>query len=298
MMKNLQNMQAVASRFWRKYQQVIRISVIFLMLGSSAAEASPALNIQLLSSPPTQFVLPVTPGTVLYSVTNLSHSNITFTMIPITGVEQVSTDPGDCVAVQTLAANASCTLRLQSTTAIMTALGLLRITVLPQLCRSVGPTPDPFGCYRSCQVSYLVLTDIGLLPSSHVANQVYMIRDKTIASCGLNPKTKSLTQCSTLATPGVSLGDPVQLVQTKQHVYILDRLNNTVHSCAIDSDGTFSTCQDSGVGSIFVAPTCMASNATQTAAYVTNEIVNGEDNAIYKCGLNANGSFSACRVAM
>ena len=123
--------------------------------------AQTMFNVALTSSA-TQYVLPLHNGVITYLVTNMTTKTRTITMLPILGVIQTSSDPGDCGATATLQPNASCILSLTTTYDIMTQFNLHVINVAPVVCKTNNPDstiPDLHFCSKTCEPSKLIKAD-------------------------------------------------------------------------------------------------------------------------------------------
>ncbi len=147
-------------------------------------------------------------------------------------------------------------------------------------CQATGNFFDPSDITFNALNTYAYVTDASL-------NKVLV--------CKVDPTTGALSACQDAGGSGFNFPYGIVLDKTNTNAYIVNRRGSSVLRCAINSDGTFSSCQLTGSG--FSGPTDIAliglSNSPSTAfVYITNQL----NNTVSKCNIAADGTLGDCQV--
>jgi DNA-binding beta-propeller fold protein YncE len=252
-----------------------------VLLGSSMLHAQPKFSIIPTSGAITSLLLPANfTETVNYQVTNQTNITRTLTMVPITGVTQISVQrrgAATCSNPFVLAPAQTCTLSLVINGRQVPSAG---INGGPVICKTMGAgnnNPDPLLCSQPDIGNTLAVSVTTSGQHAYVANQLA----NSVSFCQVNPATGLLTQCAVTAT-GLSGLEGIGFNPAGTFFYSANALTNSISVCTVNpSTGALSGCVDSG----------------GTGFNLDNAIsFNPAGNILYTANLGGLGSVSACIV--
>jgi len=268
------------------------IIACMLMLASSVLYAGqPPFSIIPVAGSTTSFLLPGNfTETTSYQVTNQTKTKRILTMVPITGINQV-TGSGNCANPFILSPGQSCTLALTINASQVPATGINGGPVICKTKAANNNAPDPFLCSQPDVESRLAISVTTSLVTvgqyAYIANQF----DNTVSFCQANPATGLLTQCSVTAT-GLSGLEGIGFNPAGTLFYSANASSNSISVCQLNqSTGALSGCIDAG-GSGFNLPNAIAFSPDGTILYTSNL---GGSASVSACLVNAtSGQLSAC----
>jgi DNA-binding beta-propeller fold protein YncE len=271
-----------------KQQIALFIAGILIFSSFTLHAAQPKFSIIPVAGTVTSLLLPSNfSETVSYQVTNQTNITRTLTMVPILGVNQVTTGGGACPNPFILAPQQSCTLNLLINGSQVSSAG---ISGGPVICKTNGandPRPDPFLCSQPSLPNTLAISLTKSGQHAYVANQI----GNSISLCQVNPATGLLSNCAvTVAMPGGPEGIGFNSAGT--YFYSANPLNNSVTVCQVNSTtGALSSCVDSG-GTGFNLPDAVAFSPDGSIFYTSNF---GGGGSVSACLVNpATGLLSSC----
>ncbi len=268
-----------------------------LLLGSTVLHAAQAkFSIVPTSGSITSLLLPSNfTETVSYQVTNQTKITRTLTMVPITGVTQITTGAGVCASPFTLSSQQSCTLTLSINGSQIPSTGIMGGPIVCKTNSSSDPSPDSFLCSQPDIGNTLAVSVTTSGQHAYVANQL----NNTVSFCNVNPATGFLTQCAVTATGLIGV-EGIGFNPAGTFFYGANIIGNTITVCQVNSaTGALIGCVDSG-GTGFGQPDGVGFSPNGSIFYTSNVLnsvsaclVNPTTGLLSSCVNNASPTFSA-----
>ncbi len=282
----------------RKNSLLVSITCMLVLGSPILYAAQPKFSIIPTADSIVSFLLPRNfSETVRYQVTNQTNVTRTLTMVPITGVTQVTSDSGACQNPFTLSSRQSCTLTLTINGSQIPSTG---ISGGPMVCKTKGPSdpsPDFFLCSQPDVGNILAASVTTAGQYAYVANQI----SNSVSFCQVNPATGFFSQCAVTAT-GLGGTEGIGFNPAGTFFYSANPLANSVSVCQVNSTtGALSGCVDSG-GTGFNLPDAVAFSPDGSIFYTSNFaglqgvtacLVNATTGQLSSCVNNASPTFSA-----
>ncbi len=266
----------------------IGISFLLLMLsGIVHAAAQAKFTIVPTAGTVTAALLPSNfKHDVQYQVTNATSITRTLTIVPISGVSQVTTGDNACSSPFTLAPQQSCLLNLQINASQMSSSGILGG---PKVCKAQGnsTSPDLFLCSEPTPAQRLGFSSTTPGQFLFVTNQ----GSGTLSSCQIGSENRLLGGCSIVAT-GFTAPEALAINPLGTRIYITNTSTDAMAVCEHDfSTGEVSACVDAG-GTGFSLPSGVAVSPDGSMLYASN---GGGTKAVTACHIDAaTGELSGC----
>ncbi len=128
-------------------------------------------------------------------------------------------------------------------------------------------------------------------PEVIVIRQVYVANagGNSISVCEINSTNNQITACVN-AFSGDPLDAPVGLMMTSdgKQVYVANSGNGVIALCTVSDDGTFSTCE--GTGIVLASPSDVELNPAETFAYITYPSAS----TVIVCEVADDGTLNTC----
>jgi len=225
--------------------------------------------------------------TVRYQVTNQTKITRALTMVPISGVSQITTDVGACANPFTLSQQQTCTLTLALDGSKLPSAGISSGPIVCKTKAPSDPSPDPFLCSQPAVGNALAVSITTIGQYAYVANQL----DNSVSFCHVNPATGFLSQCAITAT-GLSGVEGIGFNPSGTFFYSANPTNSSISVCQVNSTtGALSGCVDSG-GTGFNLPDAIAFSPDGTILYTSNF---ASPQSVSACLVNATtGLLSSC----
>lgn len=264
-------------------------ALIFDMLSALQAATQPKFSI--IPTTRTAMLVPTNfTKTVQYQVTNQTQITRTLTMVPIQGINQITSGTGACGNTFTLASHQSCMLTLEIHGNQIPP----NIIGGPKVCKTEGQSntsPDPFLCSQPNQSNILSIASAPPGQHAYITNW----NGNSISLCQVN-NDGSLESCSITANSGFDAPEAIAMNPSGTILYVANIATpsggGTISLCHVDSiSGGLSGCAPTGNGFDTSGPDGIAINPPGTIAYVSNAF----SDKVSSCAIDHNtGVLSLC----
>ena len=248
-------------------------------------------------------ILPLTPttvqlsvdsiGLVQYQVTNNTKIPRILTMIPIIGVDPVTTGAGVCPNPFILSPNQSCLLTLELNGSRLPALTFGG----PEICKTVGNgnnNPTPFLCSQPCQANSRL--------NISVVNAPAPISISITAGSPLLLKTRGAAGTITITNNSITTF-ATNITSTFTGTALAGRVTETGNTCAKVAPGASCTLTfTSGFSAVPLTSFIIQGTNSSTIGFIGIReslayVANTGNNTVSICPINNNGSLATCTTS-